>query len=827
MERKGEDYWTNYPKLNNSISPDEVKLFIGRIMQYGYTGNNNMNWDRNNSTHQNQMAQLIATQALIWETVVGERDENFNHVDTGSYDAVISTVKSSHPLKSKIMSYYNSIADSVKNHTKVPSFCARSASKAKTIELKYDGTNYSTTLTDTNNVLNNYSFSASEKDISFSTDGNKLTITSSTVPKGNVKITANKKNGKRKGLITWTDGVKSKNDNGQQQDVVSWTEEVNDPVKAFINIKVSTGNMKIVKKSDDNNVSGIKFTVVGKGTNETVTTKSDGSIELTNLEVGTYTVTEENLDNYEPQKSQTIDVIGGQTATVTFNNVLKKGNLKVIKTSEDNLVKDIKFHLYGIAINGREVNEYTYTNESGIAMFDNIPIANNQGYTLEEVDTAVRYVVPDDLNITIKWNETVNATVSNKLKKFNVTLNKTDIETGEHQGDGKLSGAVYGIYKDGELVDSYTTDENGQFTTSYYICGTNWTVKEITPSEGYLLDNTTYRVGAEPEKYTVEYNPILLGSKEQVKKGKINIIKHTNNGETQIETPENGAKFEVYLKSAGSYQNAKETERDILICDEAGFAETKLLPYGTYTFHQTSGWEGTEFIKDFDVFISENGKTYKLLINNAPFESYIKIIKKDKETNKTIKMAGTAFKLYDENKNLIKMAYTYPQYTEVETFYTNVEGFLITPEKLPFGKFFLKEEQAPYGYVVDNDFIPFTVTRENSTVENDITVIEIEKTNAPQKGTIQITKTGEVFSSVVESNGVYQPIYENENLEGVVYEIIANEDIYTQDGTLRAKKGEVVDTITTKKKNGATSKPLYLGKYEVLEKQAKYRICIK
>ena len=207
------------------------------------------------------------------------------------------------------------------------------------------------------------------------------------------------------------------------------------------------------------------------------------------------------------------------------------------------------------------------------------------------------------------------------MKKFNVKVVKKDSEKSTAQGNGTLAGAVYGIYDNGKLVDKYTTNANGEFTTKYYVCGDNWTIKEITPSEGYLLDTTVYKVGGEAKNFKIEYNSILSNVTEKVVKGRIAIIKHTNDGSTQIETPETGAEFQIFLKSAGSYENAKDSERDTLVCDESGFAQSKEVPYGIYTVHQTKGWDGREKIADFDVYISENGKVYQYLINNAEFAS--------------------------------------------------------------------------------------------------------------------------------------------------------------------------------------------------------------
>ena len=186
------------------------------------------------------------------------------------------------------------------------------------------------------------------------------------------------------------------------------------------------------------------------------------------------------------------------------------------------------------------------------------------GYVLSEVDTAVRYVVPDDQEAAIEWNKVTKKGFYNVLKKFQVTVTKSDTETGTAQGDASLSGAVYGIYKGDQLIDTYTTDRNGQFTTDFYICDYDWTIREISPSEGYLLNDTIYPVGAEPELYTVEYNTTANDVLETVQKGKIALIKHCDDGETQIETPETGAEFEVFLKSSGSYEAAKESERDYL-----------------------------------------------------------------------------------------------------------------------------------------------------------------------------------------------------------------------------------------------------------------------
>ena len=502
-------------------------------------------------------------------------------------------------------------------------------------------------------------------------------------PSKEFTITAAKKNGVRRGVVVWSDGI-HQNGNGIQ-DVVTYAQEVSDPVSGFVKMKVSYGSCQIVKTSEDGKVDGIQFTISGNGVNQTVTTANGGKFQLDNLMPGVYTVTEQSIDKYVPQEVHRVTVVAGQVSKVNFNNVLKRGNLQVIKSSEDNLVEGVTFHLYGTSLSGIAVDEYAVTDKNGVASFDDVLISGTTPYTIEEVDTAIRYVVPANQTAPINWKEVTTRNFTNILKKFSVTVTKSDREEGTPQGDATLAGAVYGIYKGETLVDKYVTDKNGQFTTKEYVCDNDWTIREITPSEGYLLDTTVHKVGAEPQLYTVEHNQTANDVTEQVMKGNIAIIKHTDDGETQIETPENGATFEIYLKSSGSFDAAEEDERDVIVCDENGFGQTKDMPYGVYTVHQTSGWEGRELMKNFDVFIAQDGQTYRYLINNANFESYIKVVKVDAESGKNIPYAGAGFKIFDPDGNQVTMTFTYPTPTTIDTFYTDANGQLVTPEKLEYG----------------------------------------------------------------------------------------------------------------------------------------------
>ena len=575
---------------------------------------------------------------------------------------------------------------------------------------------------------------------------------------------------------------------------------------------------KTINKVTFSHTSGentLKISVASDCTTHSVTFNSASQGIYKCLPSGAkYDTTTMNYCYFEFQKGDIQDLMFSQyvdpdtfslTANITF------GNAQLTKTSEDGIVSGIEFTVTG----GGNTYKMT-TNSSGVAKLSNIPCGT---YTVTE-KTDIRYKTPDSKTITVNNGETTNITFNNILKKFRVTVTKSDIEEGHAQGDAKLSGAVYGIYKGETLMASYTTDSNASFTTDYFICDTDWTIREISSSEGYLVNSKVYPVGADPRLYTVELNETSNTVTEQVIKGNIAIIKHTDDGSTQIETPEKGAEFQIYLKSAGSFVNADKDEKDTIVCDEDGFASSKLLPYGVYTVHQTKGRDGREKIKDFDVFIQSEGKTYKFLINNANFMSYLKVVKLDAETNKNIAYEGAGFEIYDTDGHRVTMQYTYPQVTSIHTFYTNSEGYLITPEKLPYGDYTLVEVQAPYGYVLDNTPIPFTISQDNSSTDTGVTVVKVKARDVAQKGTISITKTGEIFSSVDVTDDVYTPQYSIGNLKDAVFEIYAAEDITTLDGTVRYYQGEKVDEITTGANGIAKSKQLYLGKYTVIEKTA-------
>ena len=599
------------------------------------------------------------------------------------------------------------------------------------------------------------------------------------------------------------------------------------------------GNIIINKTAEDGIIGQREFRVTwtqnGKSHSKTAKTNSSGIAEfkglnvydLTSKKAISYTISEINVDTrYETPKAKNVKLTDGDvdlTVNVKFNNELKTGSIKINKQSEDNQNGGREFTVTG---NGKTYS--IKTGSDGVAILSDIPVydSNNQKivYTISEKNVPIKYVVPASQTVTLTADETTSVTFENVLKKFTLEVTKKDSEKAEKQGDASLAGAVYGVFKDSVLIDEYTTDENGYFKKKEYVCG-NYTVQEISPSEGYLLDKTVYSVGAEAENYSIEHNPISMTVTEDVIKGNIAIIKHSDDGSTQIETPEVGAEFEVYLKSSGSYEAAKDSEKDYLVCDENGYAATKKLPYGIYVVHQTKGWESTEYMEDFEVVISENEKEYFYLLNDAVKKSFVKIVKKDAETGNVIPVSGIGFKVWDcANSEYISQKIYYPSEMILDTFYTDESGSLMLPQELAYGDYELHEVQSAEGYVLDKNPVPFTI-------DGSVETVVVEKTNTAQKGRISVQKTGDIFTTVATASSAYTdencetivnpttytPVFASGNLSGAVFQIIAVEDIVTLDGTIRANAGDVVAEITTDENGYAETDLLYLGKYEVRE----------
>ena len=803
-ENAAEDYLNKVK--NKTLSTEEIQAALRKTFLYAYTGKLD--------TAESYM-KYTATQLLVWEVIVGQRDLDFKRVSNGytSVEKMLSNFKDDYAAQ-KVSEYYYDYEAKIQKDKKSVSFAKVSKESAKDSAVKA-GADGTYTFNDKNKQLENFDASISNGTV-VSKSGNSLKVKADDGKTAVVTLTQNNlsDSGEFTGFLTLTSNSKqtlAKLKAGKR--------------KYYVAVKgLENGNLEIIKTSEDGIVANIEFTVTGNGKTYNVKTDSNGKIKIPNLTAGEYTVTEKVPVRYESQQSKKVTVQAGKTASVSFSNTLKKGAIKINKQSEDGEVGNRTFEIKG---NGKT---YTInTNSDGIAMISDIPVYDKDNnkitYTISEKNVPIKYVVPANQKVTLTADATTTKTFKNVFKKFTAEIIKKDSEYDSAQGDGSLAGAVYGIYKGDELVDTYTTDENGYFKTKEYVCGDNWTIREVSPSEGYLLDETVYSVGAEAKNYTVEKNTVEMTVKEDVIKGKISIIKHSDDGTTQIETPEEGAEFEVYLKSAGSFEAAKESEKDHLVCDENGFDETKLLPYGIYIVHQTKGWENTEWMKDFEVVISENEKNYFYLINDAVLTSLVKIVKKDAEAGNIIPVSGIGFKVWDcQNECYVEQKINYPTQITIDTYYTDESGSLMMPSELVYGNYELHEVQTANGYVLDETPVPFAIDGQEE-------VITVEKFNTAQKGKISVQKTGDIFARVqrtssaytdedgnlIENPATYTPVFEIGNLAGAVFQVIASEDIITADGTIRAKAGDIVAELITDENGYAETDLLYLGKYEVKE----------
>lgn len=382
---------------------------------------------------------------------------------------------------------------------------------------------------------------------------------------------------------------------------------------------------------------------------------------------------------------------------------------------------------------------------------------------------------------------------------------KKDSETKQNtpQGDATLEGAKY------ELLDEYgthitylITDKEGKAKTDNILStNTIYTLKEVSASTGYLIDPKEYKVTI-GNQLEVTFNVL-----EEVTKKEVEVIKVYANGNTGVLTPEPNITFDIYLKSSGEYYNSITTNKD-------GFASI-LLPYGTWIFKQKTTTPGYEKVEDFEIDIKDkNGKISKYL-SNAPIKAKLKVVKIDSETKKVIKRSNIKFKIFNIDKNeYVCQTITYPIQAKICEYSTDENGEFITPYLLEAGNYKLEEvDQKIDGYLWNNESKEFTINDDSELINSPYGIIfETKFENSPVKGSVDITKYGE---ELIIKDDIFS--YEEIELDGVVYELYAKEDIILADGTVVYKKDELIGEYETK--DGFLEvNNLYLGKYYFLEK---------
>jgi uncharacterized surface anchored protein len=822
-------------KLHTPSIKDDytVTKLLGRLFQYVDYGDTGSPFDTAKGK-----ALYIAARILVWEVTQGERDEDFKYVAPPSgYDRVkkaVNSSKMSDSHKDLINDYYKDLVSKVQGHHKIPTFSRLSQPGAPTYKMTDTGAGTATvTLTDSNDVLSSYDFSGSG--ITFSKSGKKLTATVSGGFDGTALVTAESKNTKRKGLICYGDGK------GDRQDTVSVGSPIDDPVKAYFKLSSDgedLGELSIVKttKNNDGIVGGFLFEVAKDGVSiGTFASATDGRISIPDLVAGTYTVQEVGLSDEFVQpwpNPVTVEVASGQTATVSFHNIKKLGVITVQKYNSNPAMGE--YSIAGAVFTVKDANgniaDTIVTNADGRGESKPLRLGT---YSVYESNAPWGFVRNKDvyyrtLTGSLGTAEIVYSPeiyVPQRPQTGKITITKLDEETGQRaQGDATLAGAVFDLFKaNGQHVERIYCG-NSAFATSKEVPLGSYTVKEVTPPKGYTPYGKSYPVTIDYAGQEIEINLVSTDVKNIVIKGKIQIVKHSDDpdpdvspGNGQVQRPLKDVVFEVHLKSAGSYQGAMGTERDRIVTDENGYCRTKDLPYGTYTVTEVQGEPEHKVCAPFDVFIGKDGQIYYYVVENTVYFGKVKIIKVDSETGRPIPLPGTEFKVKDTNTGKwVAQEILYPTPVTIDSYFTAPDGTLVMPQPLRFGSYELHEVNAPYGYLLSESPVPFKVTSENP-----VEYLEITMKNIPVKGKVTVRKAGEVLTGARENisqNGkFYIPEYTVCGISGAAFDIIAAEDIVTPDGTVRAKKGEVVDSITTGAGGNATSKVLYLGNYYAVE----------
>ncbi len=508
-------YWNNYPSnMNPTLSPDGIKTVLGRLLQYGWRGNGNTNWNTTNASHRQEVAELIATQMLVWEVVVGERTLSFSHVDASrrGYDSVMDSISSGNPLYDDIWDAYDSIEYAVQNHTLLPSFMSDNEATAPTHELVWNGSRYEITLTDTNGVLRECGLKTDSTDLKCEISGNKITFYTTNPDVSEILVVAEKEASVNNFLV-WTDG----NTGAGDQDVISFGQEVNETLTGYLNLTLTSaaaGDIKIIKTAEDNNVSFIEFNIKGEGLNTTAFTDENGEILLEGLTPGEYTITEASYSKYKAQQPQTVIVENGKTAVAQFHNEMNYGALKIVKTADDGNVAGIEFHIGLGAEQSIDFDSITVTtDENGVAIIPNLESAL---YIVSERVPEGYITEGSNKQALVRWGETATVEFHNELKKGSLEIIKTC-------EDGRISNINFTITGNG-ITKYVSTDENGRVLVEGLVPGT------YTVTEGQYDEY----VPQEPKTVVVEYDKTTtVEFHNVVNYGGIKIIKTSEDGKVE------------------------------------------------------------------------------------------------------------------------------------------------------------------------------------------------------------------------------------------------------------------------------------------------------
>ena len=653
----------------------------------------------------------------------------------------------------------------------------------------------------------------------------------------------------------------------------------------FENDRVN-GKIRIVKRDalTKEALAGAVFTVTrlsaaegGSAVGEavaTLTTGADGTAETGWLQWGRYRIAETGVPEHYVDGGFVTEIDcaeDGKTYTVEAENEPTKGWIRLVKTDRlnGNPIEGVTFDIYENDEYGNALVADMTTGKDGTAVS---PPLRKGRYIVRERGATAGYVMEEiALDAAVRSDETTQLRATNQPVMVKLKLYKRDgdeyggddpnsrrrdelpqpanIDAPSTRGDGELTGAVFRVLAGAEIrdrqgnvlfkmgdtvVDALATAGDDASTATSELWPGLYEIVEMSPPVGYEPSDAHFFVDArsaasQSETAVVTYEGLKLNI---IRQGVYAIVKFLGDNEIHddaglIETPEEGAEFELYLKKAGSYGNARAFERDYLVTNRYGYAKTTLLPYSLYVLKQVKGKAGHALKSPVEIFIRGDEDVANppiLTINNQAIRYRLKLIKTDAKTGKTVRLANTAFKLLDSDGNVVTQTVSYPTRREIDTFYTDENGEVTLPETVTRGMYFIEEVQAPQGYLIRTERLGVFVG-ETGDAPGEAYTLDIEIPNEPIMGRAMVEKKGLRLVRLAEQadaygNIVHQPVYEEGYLAGAIFELRAAEDIVGKDGTVWFHAGDVADTITTTEVGKDASKELPLGRYELVEVSA-------
>lgn len=761
------------------------KELLSKIAYYGYTATGKTHYD------------YAVTQVMIWEEL-GDQYQG-------------STIPNYHQRKAEIMALVN-------KHDTLPLFNGQSVS------VKVGD---SITLTDSNGVL---------KDMTLESNGTNATASHS----GNtLKITPTKNS--NDGSITFRKvpqnevGASIVYQKPNQQSMVEF--HLSSSKQATVKVDViKLGNIQAKKIDEDTGkaLSNAKLKFEYNGTSKEIMTDSSGLATINDIPEGTtVTVTEVTAPSGYVNKGEIKKVVikPNTTVEVTLNNKEQLGQVLLTKTGKEfgSAMQNKYYSLEGAVYDiykedGTKVTTIT-TDSYGKATSS--PLKLGKYYALESKAPNGYLLNKNKIPFELKYaGQTVEITSTaiaqeEQEQKGNVTLIKEDSKTGAiPQGGASLDGAVYELRRtsDDRLRKEVTVKDGKATIQGLYLDDYYWI--ETEAPEGYLIDEEEHHFTLKYAGQTMETAVHSTTVKETVITGGFDLVKFGNYdwkgklanflNKKEIK-PLEDVEFSVFSDTTGKLVQKGLTDKE-------GYLKFTDLPYDIYTVKETKTPEGYESAKDFKVTIREQNETHHYAIENKVIEEKLKVVKVDAETGKTIPRSDAGFQIKNMQTGKLVSMPKFNEDGETDTFFTNDEGYLITPESLSYGDYELIEVQAPEGYILAKEPAKFKVDGASNGL------IEIHFKDNSQKGIAVLTKTGQtpIDVTVKESDygDIHEFVYDYQPIADVIYRIEAVEDITTNDGTVRVKKGEIVATITTDKNGEWQSPELFLGKYHAIEVSA-------